>query len=59
VLTRSKEKDQSDVISQLEPKNVNEALEDEHWIRSMKEKLEKFLKNNVRTLVETITLGNE
>jgi len=42
VTTRSKVKDQTAMISQIEPKNVNEALEDESWIEAMREELDLF-----------------
>jgi len=35
----------------LEPKKLNDALIDEHWIKAMKEELEQFEKNQVWTLV--------
>jgi len=35
VTTRSKVRDEMTMISQIEPKNVNEALEDESWIEAM------------------------
>lgn len=39
------------LISQLEPKKVNETLEDERWIKDMEEELEQFDKSKVLTLV--------
>ena len=55
VTTRSKVKDQIAMISQIEPKNVNEALEDESWIEAMREELDQFKKNEVWMLVEPPT----
>ena len=55
VTTRSKVKDQTAMISQIEPKNVNEALEDESWIEAMREELYQFKKNEVWMLVEPPT----
>ncbi|GKA26408.1 retrovirus-related pol polyprotein from transposon TNT 1-94 [Tanacetum coccineum] len=39
------------VISNLEPKNVNEALGDESWIVAMQEELNQFVSNDVWELV--------
>ena len=36
----------------MEPKNVNEALEDESWIHAMQEELDQFQKNDVWHLVQ-------
>jgi len=47
VTTQSKVKDQTTMISQIEPKNVNEALEDESWIEVMREEVDQFKKNEV------------
>jgi len=55
VTTRSKVKDQIAMISQIEPKNVNETLEDESWIEAMREELDQFKKNEVWMLVEPPT----
>jgi len=38
------------MISEVEPRNVNEAL-DENWVQTMREELEPFKKNEVWTLV--------
>ncbi|GJX90833.1 retrovirus-related pol polyprotein from transposon TNT 1-94 [Tanacetum coccineum] len=38
-------------ISTIEPKNVNEALEDESWIVTMQEELNQFIANDVWELV--------
>ena len=51
----SKVKDQTAMISQIEPKNVNEALEDESLIEAMREELYQFKKNEVWMLVEPPT----
>ena len=34
------------MISQIELRNVDEALEDENWIQAMKEELDQFEKND-------------
>ncbi|GAA0166049.1 hypothetical protein LIER_21297 [Lithospermum erythrorhizon] len=38
-------------ISKVEPKNIDEALKDEHWIRAMQEELLQFQRNDVWKLV--------
>ena len=38
-------------LSQLEPKKVNEALEDESWVADMRDELNQFVQNDVWTLV--------
>ena len=38
-------------LSNIEPKNVKEALTDENWIEAMQEELEQFLRNKVWNLV--------
>ncbi|XP_073270460.1 uncharacterized protein [Primulina huaijiensis] len=38
-------------VSQLEPKNVDEALKDEFWINAMHDELEQFVRNDVWNLV--------
>uniref|UniRef100_A0A2N9H8V7 CCHC-type domain-containing protein n=1 Tax=Fagus sylvatica TaxID=28930 RepID=A0A2N9H8V7_FAGSY len=35
-------------LSQIEPKNINEAIEDESWILAMQEELNQFERNKVR-----------
>jgi hypothetical protein len=37
-------------LSQIEPKNINEAIEDESWILAMQEELNQFERNKVWTL---------
>jgi hypothetical protein len=41
---------QHGVLSQIEPKNINEAIEDESWILAMQEELNQFERNKVWTL---------
>jgi len=41
-----------DFVPLIEPKNINEAIIDEHWIISMKEELNKFEINQVWELVD-------
>ncbi|XLU60516.1 hypothetical protein S245_019725, partial [Arachis hypogaea] len=56
VTTRSSTKRQSEpsnfaLLSQLEPNNVKQALEDPSWVKAMQEELAQFDKNEVWTLV--------
>ena len=39
-------------VSMIEPKNINEAIIDDHWIVAMQEELNQFERNNVWELVE-------
>jgi len=45
-------------MSMIEPKNFNEASEDEDWIRAMNEELDQAEKNNTRELVPRPTYKN-
>ncbi|XP_073277629.1 uncharacterized protein [Primulina huaijiensis] len=45
-------------VSQLEPKNVDEALKYEFWINAMHDELEEFVRNDVWTLVPPPDHGN-
>ena len=38
-------------VSQIEPKTIHEALNDNHWINVMQEELNQFIKNDVWSLV--------
>jgi len=38
-------------VSQIEPKSINEALEDEKWVEAMHEELNQFARNEVWFLV--------
>ena len=38
-------------ISQIEPRNIDEALNDESWVLAMQEELNQFERNKVWTLV--------
>ena len=38
-------------LSQIEPKNIDEAEKDEHWILAIQEELNQFERNSVWTLV--------
>ena len=38
-------------VSNIEPKNINEAIKDESWVIAMQEELNQFVRNDVWTLV--------
>ena len=38
-------------LSQIEPKNIEEAEKDEHWILAMQEELNRFERNDVWNLI--------
>uniref|UniRef100_A0A151UEM8 Reverse transcriptase Ty1/copia-type domain-containing protein n=1 Tax=Cajanus cajan TaxID=3821 RepID=A0A151UEM8_CAJCA len=38
-------------VSQVEPKSIDEALKDEHWLMAMQEELNQFERNEVWDLV--------
>jgi len=38
-------------VSQVEPRNINEALCDEHWLMAMHKELNQFKRNDVWDLV--------
>jgi len=40
-----------DFVSQVEPRNIDEALCDEHWVMAMHEKLNQSKRNDVWDLV--------
>ena len=42
----------------MEPKNFDEASEDEYWVKSMNEELDQFEKNNPQELVPKPTDKN-
>ena len=46
-----KESDYQVMIYQVKPKNVDEALNDDHWISAMHEELHQFERNKVWSLV--------
>ena len=39
-------------ISQIEPKHIDEAMQDENWVKAMQEELNQFQKNDVWKVVE-------
>jgi len=56
VRTRSRFKDQANIalISEVEPKTIDEALKDDGWIVAMQEELNQFTRNEVWTLVSRL-----
>ena len=50
-MTRNKINEQLCLISQVEPKNANEACKYEHWIQETKEELDQITKNDTWELV--------
>ena len=50
-MTRSRINKELCLISQVEPKNVDEACKDDHWIQEMKEELDQIMKNDTWQLV--------
>ena len=40
------------LISEVEPKHIDDAMEDENWVKAMQEELEQFQKNDIWKLVE-------
>ena len=50
----SKDDEAMAFVSQVEPKNLNEALKDSNWILAMQEELNQFALNEVWTLVPRI-----
>ena len=45
-MTRSRINEQLCLISQVEPKNVDEPCKDDQWIQAMKEELDQIMKND-------------
>ena len=40
------------LISDMEPKHINDAMQDDNWVKAMHEKLDQFQKKDVRKLFE-------
>ena len=51
VITRSRINEELCLISQVEPKSLDEATKDSHWMKAMKEELDQILKNETWKLV--------
>ena len=39
-------------MSKVEPKHINDVMEDKNWVKAMQEELEQFQKNDIWKLVE-------
>ena len=50
-MRRSRINEELCLISQVEPKNTNEALKDDYWKQAMKEELDHIVKNETWELV--------
>ena len=50
-MKRSKINEELYLISQVEPKNANEAVKDDQWIKAMEEELDQIIKNNTWEIV--------
>ena len=46
------------MISEIEPQNIDNTMEDEHWVKAMQEELDQFQKNDVWKL-EELPKGNK
>ena len=51
VMTRSRINEALCLISQVEPKSVEEAIKDDQWIKAMEEELQQIIKNDTWELV--------
>ena len=45
-MTRNKVNEEMCLISQVEPKSIDEACKDDHWIQAMKGELDHIVKND-------------
>ena len=50
-MTRNRVHEKLCLISQVEPKSVDEACKDDHWIEAIKEELDQIVKNETLGLV--------
>ena len=50
-MARSRINEELCLISQVEPKSVDEATKDDHWMTAMKEELDQIIKNDTWELV--------
>ena len=50
-MKRSRINEELCLISQVEPKNIDEATKDDHWMKAMKEELKQIIKNDTWELV--------
>ena len=51
MMTRSRVNEELCLISQVEPKNVDESCKDDYWKQAMKEELDQIVKNETWELV--------
>ena len=51
IMTRNKINEEICLISQVEPKCIDEVVKDNHWIQAMKEELDQIVKNDTWELV--------
>ena len=51
MMTRSRINEELSLISQVEPKNADEACKDDYWKQAMKEELDQIVKNETWELV--------
>ena len=51
IMTRNKVNEELQLIYQVEPKSVDEACKDDHWIQVMKEEIDQIVKNETWELV--------
>jgi len=60
VQTRASLRNQGEttLISEIEPQNIDNTMEDEHWVKAMQEELDQFQKNDVWKL-EELPKGNK
>ena len=57
-MTRNKLRTESCLLSKIEPRIVNDALQDDDWYKEMKEEIEKIEKNKTWTLVPRLVDKN-
>ena len=50
-MIRKKLKSETCLLSKVEPRTMNDALQDDDWYKAMKEEIEKIEKNKTWTLV--------
>ncbi|GLJ38457.1 hypothetical protein SUGI_0783140 [Cryptomeria japonica] len=58
VLTRRRIRENSCMISTIEPRTAKEAFGDDHWVKDMEEELDQIEKNNTWTLVTRLVNKN-
>ena len=58
-MTRNKLRNESCLLSQIEPKIVRDALEDESWCKAMEEEIKQIEKNKNWSLVPRPVIGTK